>query len=134
MTKFIFSISLIICGSSFGQTAKIVAKKPATLKDLGTNIIYVLDSSHTSITAYDSRGDSLWTSFTYECNKSVDEEDAGHPVKLIRQEILSMKFGDGEDIYNCNNCTGEKIIQVSYCDCVGYIRLKTGHFYVGDCD
>ena len=133
MTKLLLLIFLFFCFTTLGQTAIIVTSKTAILKDSLTNCIYVLDSFHTSITAYDSHGDRLWTSFTYDCSYTNDPVDTS--AKPIKQEIRSMKFSIAQTpLSYCNDCTGEKVIWVTYCHCEGFFRLKTGRFYSGDCD
>jgi hypothetical protein len=128
MIKLLFPISLLFFASSFGQTATIVASKIAVLKDAATNCIDILDSAHTSVTAYNSAGVKLWTGFTYDCNYTPDDN-------TTRQKILTMKFDDGSTVADsCKECGGSKIIRITYCYCAGFICLKTGHIYGGDCD
>ena len=129
MTKLFLSILLFLHFSSRGQIATIIPSKTAVLKDSMTNCIYVLDTSHKYITAYNYKGDSLWTSYTI-----VSAFDIRH-TNIKPVEIRLMKFGNISDAFTAvEKSKDEKVIWISHDKCSGYIDLKTGKYHVYGCD
>lgn len=122
MKSLLLIITLLSFAVSFGQEAKIIPKKPATLKDASTNCTYVLDASHKYIRAYDSKKKLLWTFSTTISNYC---EDCG----LI--EISSMKFTKN---VTSKARKGEKVIYITHAICWGEIRLSDGSYFWQGCD
>ncbi len=117
MKSLLLIITLLSFAVSFGQEARIVHQKPATLKDASTNCTYVLDASHKYIRAYDSKKKLLWTFSTKISNYC---QDCG----LI--EISSMKLNKNR---TPDTRRGEKVINIMHALCWGDIRLSDGRYF-----
>jgi hypothetical protein len=112
----------IVGNNSFAQKAEVINKKEAVLKDKRTNYTYVLDASHTSISAFNNKGKLIWNSFVTTCNYSEEKR---------RYEIMSMKL---DTITKDKKVPAKYALFVSHCMCWGYFELETGQYHGQGCD
>ena len=146
MTRLILSILLVLHFSSLAQIAIVIPSKTAILTDSVTNYIYILDTSHKYITAYNSKGQFFWKSHTsisnylpylnFQNGKSDNSKSYyDFDTDTISVKIRSMAFGKNTDNFNSvNKGRDEKVIWVSHDMCSGYFDLKTGKYHLWGCD
>lgn len=115
MTKLLLSIFLLLCFTSHGQYSNGVPYKKVILKDPITNCTYVLDSTHTYVTAYNYHGKFLWNFYTCDGGGGTPDDNT------VPIEIYSIKL---EGAW----------LQITDIGCGGYIYVKTGKFNPGECD
>jgi hypothetical protein len=122
MNKIILTVLLFYSSYSFGQKVYAKDHMPATLNDTITKCTYVLDSSHTLITAFNSSGNVIWT-VRPKLDSSI----------FCKLEIAAIGFYTEPRIEN-EKPVADKEMWFSYCKCGGYINLRTGKSQMIGCD
>ena len=109
--------------TAWDSRAKSKEGKQVIIIDSITNNYYVLDSTHTIITAYNSSKQIIWKTNPRKVNH-LSEYRHQNPV------IIYYKIGKLPDnIYGSLSKKGEKVIFISYSNSqFGFLDLKTGKF------
>ncbi len=97
---------------------KLFYRRPCLIIDSLTKNFYILDSSHSSITAYKSMKNVMWEINPY---KKGGVNNYRHKNPTIWHLNIEPKNRDG---------SGERVLHVSYTNSqFGYIDLKSGEFH-----
>jgi hypothetical protein len=103
--------------------AKSKEGKQVIIVDPITNNYYVLDSTHTSITAYNNSKQIIWKTNPRKDNHLSEYR---HPNPVITYYQIGKL---PENVYGSINKKGEKVIFISYSNSqFGFLDLKTGKF------
>ncbi len=123
MKKLIIILFLFFHFSAFTQKVKPIHSKIAILTDSVTSYTYILDTSHTYITALNSKRDTIWT--TDVSYRSFLYEDS---------DISYIWFAKNPGVGIHQEGKGEKAIWVGFGMCSSFIVLKNGKYYHYGCD
>lgn len=121
-------IFLLVNHACFSQRGLLPEAKPAILKDTVNGFTFVLDSAHQYISAYNTKGNLLWTTYAPSHLLRYLTPDKKKPAIINRWAI---------DRKNCGcllEVPEERVIILSYEKCWSHIHLFTGNFHNCGCD
>lgn len=89
----ITTLACLVAGIGFAQKIVLQQGKSVSIKDEQTQYTYILDTSHTYISAYNNKGKELWKSYTEVCNFC---RNCG-PVKITAMELRKLAIVKNEE-------------------------------------
>ena len=100
--------------------------KPLTIIDSLTNNYYILDSTHTIITAYNKSNQIIWKTDPLKDSLDTEYKSKNFTIHYFKIMIINLNYLNVNFVKTHN--IKEREIAIRYSNSYGYVDLETGKF------